>query len=1295
MNRSKLLLTFGICATQFSIFNITNAATTCESGIATALPTPQKITIDGALDDWDLSGEEAMWIADVLADQQYCKVAFMYDDEALYIAVRMGLHDHELTNTNRPEDRYWQGDLVQLRLSTDRSLPYPLPIPFEHRTRKPFPCYAQNDKVTCINIWRNTASGQDCLYVTPGACFDCKPSLHPAGSALVILPGAHSFTAEARVPWSALGCPDGKCPYKPGEMMPALLDIKWAPGTDGHFVAGLYRQDPGAFGFQNLHTWGRIRFAAAGKLAPHAPTLETIANKARAAAAAAAQAGTTPITFSIPKTAYVSVNIIDEHGGIIKELMGGEKHEKGTVTAYWDGRDQYGNPCATGREYQWRAYLNDGVDVEYFGTVGTEGVPPYETPDGKGGWGGDHGPCAAAAADATGRYFIWHMNESGKAIVKTDFAGKVLWRSAPFVCGGWGAYTCATVCGNRLYVVFDDAKEQHLIQVNTATGDYELWSDGRQSILLGKVPEGVTSPLQGFYDRAPTLLGCASNGQHLFLTNPQANTIEEYDPVLGKHIKTLCKLEGARGLAYHAGTLYAATAKGIYSIVPETGAMQLVVTKDLADPYFIAFDAQGRMYVSDHGAAQQVKCFALKPEPKLLKTIGCEGGRPLLGAYNPNGLRCPAALACDQTGTLIIPELASPKVFLLVDTRSFTVTRRYFGYTAYSPSNIPDCDDPFTQYYSLAGPNSFARATVPATGGIGSPTACWDFVNAGRAEFGCVFTTMTMGEVLRCTNGHKYLVPDGDGGSGYNAARSPRTICLIEGDTMRPVAGLYVNKDKSLEVWSDLNGNEQMEAEEKQTISQLNDEKFVWSVKNGSIYMDKAGNLYVVTLQNKVLEFPCEGFTEKGAPRYDLKKARVAIPQIVPNANKLFCTWREGLVGLRKDDEGNFYGVVAWSPDYVTDALTKKMHTGLGHTSRFTATKFFKYAPDGSIIWQAGRKGTSAPKQGEILHFWCIAGLIGNDYTVCASEWGPFWIYTHDGFYAGQLFATPGMPGRGNPYKFGGEDFSGAIRYFPVRNEVWAYNAGHTFRVSGFDGGKIKGEMRFGGSIKLAQVKPLDDELTRIEPLTAGREVKFRENLGSVKVTRLTDALCVEFNVKDSTPLVNVARSADQIFKGGDAVGIELAPRMKDLPRELPERKRGKEWPGFVRIVAAQVDGKPMIVGMKPFTRGPQQKQEYSTPAGGNTQYDWFGIVPGARVTFAKTATGYSARMVIPKDFFEFDISQTCAAEAEILFSGEGGRGLGTVRRLYLYSPDSSQTTMVDDTPTEARMYPQGWSTFE
>ena len=87
---------------------------------------------------------------------------------------------------------------------------------------------------------------------------------------------------------------------------------------------------------------------------------------------------------------------------------------------------------------------------------------------------------------------------------------------------------------------------------------------------------------------------------------------------------------------------------------------------------------------------------------------------------------------------------------------------------------------------------------------------------------------------------------------------------------------------------------------------------------------------------------------------------------------------------------------------------------------------------------------------GEMLHHWNHAGMIGDGYTVAGSEWGVFTVYTADGFFVDSLFDAPGVPGRGGPYVFGGEDFSGRIQAFPERGEVWAYNAGHAFRVKGF-----------------------------------------------------------------------------------------------------------------------------------------------------------------------------------------------------------------------------------------------------
>ena len=92
------------------------------------------------------------------------------------------------------------------------------------------------------------------------------------------------------------------------------------------------------------------------------------------------------------------------------------------------------------------------------------------------------------------------------------------------------------------------------------------------------------------------------------------------------------------------------------------------------------------------------------------------------------------------------------------------------------------------------------------------------------------------------------------------------------------------------------------------------------------------------------------------------------------------------------------------------------------------------------------------------------------------------------------------------------------------------------------------------------------------------------------------------------------------------------------------------------------------------------------------------GEIPGADAVaeVRSDGTGYRLRFRVPYEFLEFDIRRgACAVEAEVLFSGEGGRGMGVGRRTYLCHPVDVRTTMTDDTPTEARLYREGWGVLK
>ena len=1290
-------------------------------GLMMAVPAPggHAPAINGNLDGWDLSGAEPIWATNQTAEIMHGSVAVEYDETALYLAADVTLPNRPLLNVNGPADPFWAGDMVELRVGSDPSLPFPLVVS---------PAVAASDRVCHLSFWKNTNTGKCYLNMAYGAHFDKGHLLNPPGSEVVFVERTGGAIMEARIPWAALNVPGGKNPFSGGQRMTATISVHW--GFD-YQIPMLYIRNPGSFAFQHPDTWGQLEFSPEGSLKPRHGTME------EAVAAAETKPVGVPITVHVPDTGKLSVNIVGATGEVIRELCGGVEVKPGPFTVAWDGRDQWGVPLTPGT-YRWGAYLSHGLKPRYVGMVGSSGNPPTQTADGKGGWGGDHGQPIGVAADETGIYFGWQYAEAESYTVKVDYAGKTIWRKSPFVNSGWTEINAIASNGKYLFATWDGL-HPILSRQDAITGALlpfgsQLGEGASVPIATGTKPSAIPAgsvPFTNPDGSAPECVGLAATKTEVFASVYSQNKIQVIDPESGQATRAI-DCPSPRGLALDStGNLFAVSfgADGsgrVLEFKSAAGAPVPVVTTGLSAPFGVTVDAAGSLHVTDGGASQQVKTFSASG--KLIATAGKLGGRPWSGAYDKRSFLNPSGIAADPQGGILIAETSIPKVFDRLDARSGAILNQWFGWPAYGVSNIGDSDDPWTSYYPFE-PVGFGRSRVASAGAPGIPSAYWDLKQAGIDGVGDLYQANCLPFVKVLANKRKYLISDSD----------PHGAALIQGDKILPVGHLltrngYLRDNPThknyIEVWIDRNGDHKVQPEEVKTVFTIQGQPLPGlSDSVGSTWMDDRGDVYISSWNNRVIKIPSDGFEKNGAIDWNLDKATYVVEAVIPSMVDGFASGpRSGMGGIRVDGKGSLFTcltadvpgltpalagrIKAAYPDipesrwcaWASPALAKQMHEGLGHTAESTAVKFAKYGPDGKIVWMAGRKATAAPRPGEMYHFWALAGMVGDDYVVGASEWGPLYFYTADGFYVDSIMNDPNRLPPPGPYTFGSETFGGRVQAYPKLGQVWAYNQGGLYQVDGFNSTlHVEGERRWSGTVELDRVYGEAAVTTEHAPLSLVRIshpldlaqgwvdvaesdiVRGSAPLAQVKLGYDDTFVYALYHVNDPTPLVNVADDLRLSFKGGDAVALDLGPAGN---RQSPEL-------GDVRILAAQIGGKPHLIAMKPRTDLAKSPRDYFTPAGGTKKFEFVGDVPGgsAALTTDADGNGYTALMAIPRSFLELPIvpGMPLKGDVEVLLSGQGSRGMQTITRNPLFAAGHAETTMVDDTPTESWLYPQFW----
>ena len=1307
-------------------------------GLMRAVPVPKgPPAMDGSDAGWDLSGAEPVWMSAQLAKQLHANLALNYDDDNLYVYAKVRLTGRKLVNHNGLTDPFWVGDIIELRLCSDPSLGYPLSNndPVMHTSKQ----------VCHITFWKNTDDGQNFINIQYGGMHGGSQgkAFNPPGSKIVITETENQYVLQSVLPWSALNVPGGKNPFKPGARMTTIFGLHWANAGWFYAVNAVYSASPGDFAFMQWQCWGQTEFSPTGNVKPKHVTMEE-------ALAVATDAPTgVPITVKVPEDGKLSVNIVGEKGEVIREVIGGQPVKAGKYTAFWDGRDQWGFVQTPGK-YHWAAYFSHGLKIKLVGFVGCSGNPPYPTEDGKGGWGGDHGVPSAVAADDTGIYFGWTGAESQRQMVKIDYAGNTIWRASPFVLGGFLGPRAIASNGKYLFAAYD-GMHPVLSRLNTATGLFALYDkEGSVPIMPGTASTTITAimppanslPAEGGVNgmgrtprpgdgTEPECLGLAATANEVFAAVYSQNIIQVLDAESGALSRKL-DCPRPRALALDAkGNLYAVSfgtdqPAQIVRFKGTEGAPTPVVTTGLEAPVGVAVDASGKITVTDEGASQQIKTFS--PDGKLVRTLGKPGGRPWSGAYDPTSYRDPSQIVADKQGGLVVAESSIPKIFNRIDAVSGKTLTRWFGWPGYGIENVADPEDPMTNYYPFE-PEGFARATVPAGSEIGLPDAYWAPQKCNMEGVGTLFGE-GFPSISILENGRKYFIADSN----------PHAVCLIEGDSIKPVGHLDVynirdrrkpeTKAAFIEMWIDRNGDNKMQPDEVTIIDTVEGKPLPnVSAGAGTMWVDRQGNAYLITTANSILKIPAEGFASNGAISWNPAKATYVVPALIPSKLKgLGTSPRSGAVGVRVDKSGNLYTCITTTVPHLTPALAgkieamfpgipqsqwcayadtnlaKRMLEGLGHTAESNAVKFAKYGPDGKMLWIAGRKATAMPNPGEMYHTWSMNDLIDDSYVSMCSEWGPIYFYTSDGFYVDTLMNDPNNLAPSGPYTFGSENFSGRVQAFDKLKKVYAYDQGGIYAVEGFDKNlKVSGEQRFHGTVKLdktyegvslaqvaqnLQIVPLSGDITRDETWSSAPVATLMRAgapLATAQVGYDKDNLYAKIHVADDTPLRNDGNDANVVFKSGDVVGLDLGP----------SGNRNKPALGDLRILAAKMQGQSRLIAMKPLSKQAKQAKPYFTQASGTKSFDFVGDIPDGKVVLTADADnkGYTALMTVPRSFVEFPITSgvSIKGDVEVLLSGAKSQGLQAVSRNWLYSGGHVETTMTDDIPTEAWLYPQYW----
>ncbi len=1248
----------------------TTQATETENYGLQILPAPGKVTIDGAFADWDLSGS-IFACNDVENNRKKFGVWFsaMYDDANLYLIARWN-DDTPLNNQGSTSGNFaWDGDSIQVRVVADYGTP--------------------NEQVNVFNCWQGV-DGRDVLERDTKGKTKLSPkgdNVKPEGAqqSFQVYSNRQGYVQEIAIPW-ALITSDGK-PRKAGDTLILTIEPNLTAGpTNGRMsIKDIFRAGVSldrVFTFQNKSIWGVATLESVGKVPLRPVRLSDgrefpvkMENGATVADwlkldVVAGETGFKPLRFKMPEDGYVSLQILDQVGNIVRQLLAAEPFKKGVQEIKWDGLTtgsfrRPGKPVPEGA-YTWRGIWHKGIGIRLRGWACNGGQSPWDGPNAGDNWGGDMGVTSAATADGARMYLGWTCSEAGKALVVTDLDGIVQWRHKR---GGFGGAQYVAVDSGIVYVF--DTQDNSMYCLNATNGTYVPWVGGQSA----SIPVAHLWPSDSHGPSTPAGLSAGFGKLYLSANLPTNAFVAVIDLTTGKPLKTLPITAPSTIKVISAEQIYVVSGgTRVVSINPVTGEAKTVI-EGLSNATGLDVDKAGNFYVGTGEPDNQIKVFGVNG--KLLRTIGKKGGRSVLGPWQADGMLSIAGLALDANDQLWVTESTLfPRRISVWNAKTGTLVKELFGSTHYGASGgAINPKDPNV----MVGEGCEWRLD-PKTG----KAACAGVFDVTGGGFlgGHSFALF-----CNAKNNRDYVAT-----ANMNMGSNSSHIAIFE----RLDPGRYVIRStisanratKNTTFWADINGDAQIQTNELSILPRM--------LELGGYYFWSINMNADMTLFGGGGSLAASGFTACGAPIFDPAK---------------FVTVTNLPAGVPSKD-----GAFLLQPSYQCyDSKTGKRLWGY------------------SDQWHGvhGSHSAPPPQQGLLRGTFGAVGCV--DVPVAGQVWalnsnvGEWHLLTQDGYYLSRLFepdplklefpkAEPGAVLDHLPCGMGGEDFGGSMIqaadgkvYIEAgKTALWNCELVGLDAIQRLKGGKLKINTEDTRSAQAcfeqllqASVGIRRGNIKRLTPaFTGDLSVDFK-GAELLSFQKLADAgvravstwddqnLYLAWEVKDNTPWANGASDPAMLYLSGDTVDFQLGT-VATAPKE-----RDTAGVGDLRLSIGNMQGvATAVLYRKIVAKGEVTKpQAFSSGIVKDYRMDFVNVVSTAKIkATVRPGVGYTVEAAIP--LASLGLKPASGLKLHGDFGVTHGDPAGQRTRLRTYW-SNQHTGIVDDAVYELMMEPKFWGELD